>query len=497
MTVAPVEKDTEMAEGAAAVPPSCGLLASNAIGPLGLAAMVVGVTSPAIGLYVLWAPMEAAAGPVAPLVFLGVLAITLPTAFSYAVLNRHAPSAGAASAWLWTTIGPTAGLLAGLVMATYFIMGAITVPLLFGLFLRDLLALIRIPVPALPTVAAGVILQSALVARISLGKVEVSVKTMMRLTLVEIGVVLALSATILWVKAGQPGGPDLGPFEPSHATRGLPGMWAAITLGMMAFSGFDVITASTEEAKAPREHVPRALILGLVAVGLFWAANAWVLTLSTPEAKVLEYNARGEAAITAVAATYWGWGSLAVVLTALTGLTAIYIGCVQGASRILFALGRHGVLPAPFAELHRPSRTPRVAVAFVVTACAVLALLSLALLGSGLDSFVWWTNAMVFFAALTYTGVNLANLLYFWRVAPDSFDFARNVVVPVAGVALNLILIYEAFFSALWSAPFRAGQSVVIGCLILFAMQCGGVLWARVFRRRLLTQQAPLGVGSA
>jgi amino acid transporter len=469
-------------------------LKSGAIGPLGLAAIVVGVTSPAIGLYALWGPIESAAGPVAPLVYLAVLAITLPTALSYASLNRHAPSAGAAAAWLWTTVGPTVGLLAGLVMTTYFIMGAITVPLLFGLFFRDLLAWARLPVPDIGAVATGVILHAALVGWVCLKGVEVSVKTTIRLMAVEVIVVLALSATILWVQAGQPRGIDFGPFRPSHATQGLAGFWAAIVLGMLAFSGFDVVAAAAEEAKAARDDVPRALILGLVAVGLFWAANAWVLTLSAPLAKVAEYNAEGTTAITSVAGTYWGSGRLAVILTAFTGLTAIYIGCVQGASRVIFALARHGVLPAALARLHRESRVPRAAVGVAVLACLVLALVSLGLLQSGLDAFVWWTNAMVFFAALTYTGVNLANLLYFRRILPEQFNLFRNLVVPAVGVALNLILLYAAFFSALWPAPFRTGRSVVLVCLVLFGLQACGALWVRLFRRDLLMVEAPIGV---
>jgi hypothetical protein len=44
-----------------------------------------------------------------------------PTVLSYASLSRHAPSAGAAAAWLWVTINPTIGLLAGLVMSAYFV----------------------------------------------------------------------------------------------------------------------------------------------------------------------------------------------------------------------------------------------------------------------------------------------------------------------------------------------------------------------------------------
>jgi amino acid transporter len=91
-------------------------LQSNVIGPWGLAALVIGVTSPAIGLYATWGPIEAMAGPVVPLVFLAALIITLPTVLSYACLNRYAPSAGAAATWLWTALNPTTGLVAGLVM---------------------------------------------------------------------------------------------------------------------------------------------------------------------------------------------------------------------------------------------------------------------------------------------------------------------------------------------------------------------------------------------
>jgi len=100
-------------------------LKANVIGPWGLAALVIGVRSPAIGLFAMWGPIEATAGPVVPLVFFGALAIILPTVLSYASLNRHAPSAGAAASWLWATVNPTTGLIAGLVMMTYFVMTAI------------------------------------------------------------------------------------------------------------------------------------------------------------------------------------------------------------------------------------------------------------------------------------------------------------------------------------------------------------------------------------
>ena len=196
-----------------------------------MAALVIGITSPAIGLYALWGPMQAAAGPVAPLVFLAALVINLPTVLSYASLNRHAPSAGAAATWLWTTMGPVTGLAAGMVMTTYFIMGAITVPLMFGLFFRDLLDWAHIPLPGMAALVIGLLLHSAITAWICLRGAEASIKTTIRLMLIEAGVVFALSATILWVKASQPGAINLGPFNPAHASQGMAGFWTAVLLG--------------------------------------------------------------------------------------------------------------------------------------------------------------------------------------------------------------------------------------------------------------------------
>ncbi len=472
-------------------------LKGEVVGPWGLAALVIGVTSPAIGLYACWGPIEAVAGPIAPLVFLAALAITLPTVLSYASLNRHAPSAGAAATWLWTTVNPTTGLLAGLVTISYFTMGALTTPLLFGLFFRDLLAWAGAPLPGMAAVAVGIVLQSAIVAWISLRGAEASIGTTIKLMLIETGVVLALSATILWVKAGQPGAIHLGPFDPARAAHGVGGFWAAVLLGMLAFTGFDVVAATAEEAKAPREHVPRVLVLAIIGIAVFWAANAWVLTLSTPPAKVADYNAQGLTAITSVARAYWGWGELIVIATGFTGLTAIYIGCVQGASRVIFALARHGLAPAPFARLVGERRVPRAAVLAVVGTCAVLALASLAVLGDGLDAFVWWSNAVVFFAAVTFTGVNVANLIYFRRVAPEHFNVWLNLVTPIVGVAMSLYLIYAAFFSALWSQPFRTGKSVVMACLGLLVVQLLIAAGTRLVRRDLFTAAAPIGVESA
>lgn len=468
-----------------------GRLRPNTIGPWGLAALAIGITSPAMGLYGLWGPMQTAAGPIAPLIFLAAMLLVLPTAISYALLNREAPSSAAAAAWLWISVSPIAGVVAGLLMSTYFVMAAVAQPLMFALFFRDLLDQLAIGLPSWVALPLGILLASVPVAWACLRGAEASVKSTVRLMLIETFVVLALSATILAVKWREGGVSYLAPFDPRNA-HGFTGFWVAMILGVLAFCGFDVVSTAAEEAHAPREYLPKAILLTVIGIALFWAVNAWAFTLSAPNSQVEQYTREGLTAVTPVARAYWGWGALAVILTAFTGLTAVYLSSMQGASRILFALSRHGVLPSALAHLAGEKRVPKNAVLSVLFAVILLDLMSLWLLHNGLDAFTWWANALVFFAALTFLGVNVANICYFWRRMRHKFSAVGNLLIPAIGVTANAYLLYEAFFSSLWSGDWRTGKSVVVACTAILAAELVFAGCIRSFRRDLLHQSAPL-----
>jgi amino acid transporter len=470
-------------------------LKANTIGPWGLAALAIGITSPAMGLYALWGPMQVAAGPITPLIFLAAMLMTLPTGISYALLNRETPSAGAASTWLWKAVHPLAGYLAGLLMTTYFAMAAIAQPLMFALFFHDLLDWLHLQWPQPISLTVGVLLASAPVAWVCLRGAEASIKTTVRLMLIETLVVVALSVTILIAKSSQPGAITLAAFN-LHQGNSLSGFWTAMILGVLAFCGFDVVSTAAEEAHAPREHLPKAILLTIIGIAVFWAVNAWVFTLSTTVDQVRAYTAKGLTAVTPIAQTYWGWGNLIVITTAFTGLTAVYISSMQGASRIVFALARHRLLPKSLARLAGKKGVPRNAILGLLAAVIVLDLGTLYLLKNGLDSFTWWANALVFFATLTFLAVNMANIFMFWRSARGRFWFVNHVALPVLGILLNAYLIYAAFFLTLWTGDLRTGKSVVMVCVALLAVQIGALIFVRFAKPHLLTQGAPIGVKS-
>lgn len=476
----------------AAVEVSEARLKKNTISPVGLAALAIGITSPAMGLFALWGTMESATGPVTPVIFLCAMLVMLPTGTSYAVLNSRFPSAGAASTWLWRSISPTAGFLAGLAMTTYFLMATISVPIMFAMFFADFARIVGLPITHLTALFIGIVISTLPVTLLCLRGAEASTRMTVRLMLIETVVVLALSATIVFVKAMHAGGVSLRPFNPVHANQGFSGFWAAMIVGVLGFCGFDVVSTAAEEANAPRTHVPRAIFLTLVGMAIFWALNSWAFTLAIPVKEVIEYTRAGVPAVTQIAARYWGIGSLTVDIIAFTGTTAIYLSCVQGSSRIVFALARHGLLPAMFGRLTGERRVPRNAVLGILICAVLVNFLTLAVLRNGLDTFNWWSFALVFFATLTFMAVNLANAAYFFRFARSEFRVLTNLLVPVVGFVVNAYLLYAAFFSSLWSSNLPTGRSVVIGCVLILIVELLAAAALRLHAPNLFQQEAPI-----
>jgi amino acid transporter len=445
-------------------------LRQNTISQIGLIALAVGIISPALGVYALWAPIQAAAGPVAPLVFLAAMLVALPTAVSYANLNSVAPSSGAAATWLTSAGYPRIGCFIGLCMATYFLIAVIAQPILFGLFFSDLLRFVG--VTASPTV--GVLIGAALVTvpvmMATYSGASASTRVAVVLMTIEIVVVLALALTIVGVRAGKPGGLALSAFNPASATAGFRGFLNALMLGVLGFAGFDVVSAAAEETNAPKESVPRAILITILTIGVFWALISWTFTLSLPDEAVRRYSQDGLTAVTPMAQLYWGRGNILVILTALAGCAAVYVSSALGTSRILFALARYGWLPGGLLYTNADGSVPLNAMHFVYVVAIVAVGVSVSLFGNAITAFVWWSNALVFFLAITFMGVNLAAFLVFGKGETRGRVWSARVI-PILGVAINAYVLIAAFFGTLLVQPWATGRSLVVLCLLVSAAQ--------------------------
>ncbi|HEU4900797.1 MAG TPA: APC family permease [Actinomycetota bacterium] len=421
--------------------------------------------------------IEQTAGPVAPVVFLLVTLASIPTAISFAVMSNRRPSAGTGFTWLWETTVPPVGVWLGWLLTSAYAMASILQPVMFGLFFNALLRVFGIST-SLATAVGGGLLVTALVAWTTYHQIQISARLIGVFLAVEATFVTFLAAFIV-VRQGMRGNLSLDPFNPAAATGGLHGIFLAVLFGLLAISGFDVISPIAEETRAPRRLIPLATILITVIPGIFWMLTSYAIVEAVPvRVMVDQFMASGEVTpVYLIADRYIGWLKILVPLTGMTAVLACFGSALLACSRTLYALAREGFAPQVLATLHPRARIPWNAQLLVLSLVAVLPVGLGAWQGSYLAAFGWGGQLLVFFVLLPYIAVNLANIVYHLRWRRDQFNWLINGLVPLLGIAIDGYVIYYAFFRTLLELPFKQGSSIV---WVGIAWEVVGICWTAV-----------------
>ncbi|HLY65876.1 MAG TPA: APC family permease, partial [Chloroflexota bacterium] len=431
-------------------------LRANALGIWYVGGMAMAWMGLAIATYFVIPFMEQAAGPITPLIFLLLIVLMLPTAISYAVMNKRRPSAGGAFTWLWESTSPPVGLWLGwLVFTLYGIIGVVLQPLIGGLTFNALLGLFGVQT-GFWTGLIGAWLTVAAVAVVSLTGIRRSARTVLVFLLIEAGFVLALSAFII-VDQGQAGHLSAVPLTPSALRGGFEGFKVAVIFGIFSIAGFDIVATSAEETKSPRSLVPRATIWVTIVSGVFWAITSYALAVAVP-IKTMDHflaSASQSGAVYLVAGQYIGWAKVFVIITSISAILAIMSAVMVAAARMLYALAREGFAPRWFGHLHKKHETPFNAQLAMIGLAVVLPAVLAVWQGDNLtNAYGWLGEVYVFFVLVPYMFVNIGCFVYHWRYHRSDFNWLLYAVLPGVGLIIDAWLLYEAFFRAYLGLPF-------------------------------------------
>ncbi len=180
-------------------------------------------------------------------------------------------------------------------------------------------------------------------------------------------------------------------------------------------TGFESVSKSSEEARARfvSRDFGRAIFLALGVGSLFYVVVVAVAAAVAPWPQTAGERFATAAAFQRVFGRH-GVTDL-IFVAALASLLKIYNGNLLAATRLLFALGRCGLLPSRLGQVHPRFATPAAAVIAATVASAVAALLGDAVLvpisevGS-LASACGWLAACVAFLCLEKSGRVVAAL---------------------------------------------------------------------------------------
>ena len=352
-----------------------------------------------------------ARGHVVTTILIAMVAM-LFTAISYGRMARAYPSAGSAYTYVGQEVHPALGYLAGWGMLMDYVLN----PLICTIWSAK--AAMNV-VPMIPEQAWKVFF-ALLFTWLNVRRIESSARTNQMLTGV-MGVVIVwmLGASVNWVMS-HPGTSYLQPFyDPAQFNWKL--ISSGTALAVLTYIGFDGISTLSEEVQDPRRNILLGTVIVCLIIGTLSAIEVYAAQLVWPYGQPFPDV---DTAYVYVAGRAGGMLLFQVInFTLLIATVGSGAGAQMAGARLLFGMGRDGVLPKQFfGAIDEKTRVPR---------NGVLTIGAISLGGSFLLTYQTGAELLNFGAFIGFMGVNLAALLrYFVRAENKQLT---HLLVPVLG----------------------------------------------------------------
>jgi len=393
------------------------------------------VITPAAAILFLPIPIAANAGAAMPLSIVVAFVVVLVIMNAVYRFSQRISHAGSFFAFVRDSLGVPAGFVTGWLFLAFYLVFVGLDLILFGATLNGIIVAHGGPnIPWWLLMLIGLVL----IWGVAVLGIRLSVRSDLALLTFELGVLLALALTIL-IK-GAPGGnwqPHV--FSPSASPTGFSGVVVGAVFGVLAFTGFEAPAYLGEEAENPRRTVPRAILTTTVAIGVAFVFFFYVTTVGwgVPDIGKLPAD---PAPWDTLGRTYWGAGpTILVDIASVVALVAGALAAQNGAARMLFALGRDGLLPRALGRTMHRFGTP-------VTALTLLLVTSIAVgLGFGLGfqplPALSLLSLVVTLCALgVYALAQFALARYFWRRGEFN-PFWHGLLATVAVAAIVYLFV--------------------------------------------------------
>jgi putrescine importer len=457
-----------------ATPAAATLLRRDAIGLPGAMLLGVVIMAPSLAIFFNWGFMVPSVGRGTAVIFAIALVMSLPTAYSYVLLNRQMPTAGATYKWASRLIGARFGIAMGLCTTLYYALFVPTEVPFIALVGRDLAR-------STSSTVFAVLMAVSLLAAIPLVYRGINFNIDASIILVSVEVLIVTVIAVGAFIASKDSRASLEPLNPGQipSTKLL---IPALVLGIGSFTGYDAVSTVAEETRMARRLIPKATILSVLVVGAFWLVISTILSDALPPSAYTKVISEGGFPLAAAAGTAFGSAGRDVIdIMGIEAGFALLIACSIGSTRILYAMGRDGVLDRRFGTVHPRFQVPWFAISVVLVFAVIVEVLLSIYLGTNFNLTLWLVNLIVFFALVTYLVINVCNPLLFFRHARHSFHWFSNGVVPVAGILVTGWFMYKGFFQVLWDGNFKMGRSIVITAVVLLV--CTGIAAWFIARR--------------
>ncbi len=323
------------------------------------------------GIFVILGVAVPEAGPAVILSFVLAGITCTFSALSYAEMASTLPISGSSYSYTYATMGELVAWVCGWCLMLEYGVSVAAVAVGWGQYIDEIFSLFGVNLPteftappgegAIINVPAIVVVLMAAFLLLKGASESAKVNTILVFTKI---VILMFFCAIAFV-AFDAG--NLTPFIP----LGFAGITLAASQVFFSFIGFDTAATAGEEAKNPKRDLPRAIIASLIIVTALYVMVALAAVAAKPW-ETFE-GSGGEAVLAQILEEVTGqnWPAVVLSIGAIISIFSVVLAVMYGQTRILFAMGRDGLLPSIFTKVNKKTQTP-VPNTLIVTAVIVV-----------------------------------------------------------------------------------------------------------------------------
>ncbi len=335
------------------------------------------------GLFVRTA--TAAAQNAGPSVTIGFIVAAIGCALAglcYAELSSSIPISGSAYTYTYATMGELLAWIIGWDLILEYAVGAATVGIAWSEYLNNLLVNVLHTSPIPYAFSHSPFQTSAIGEHGFINLPALFIVAVISLLLIKgtqesafvngIIVVVKVSIVVLIIVFGwsfinpvnhTPYIPESSIFTDDsgvgHNFGGIMGILGAAGTVFFAFIGFDAVSTAAQETKNPKRDMPIGILGSLAVCTVLYILFAHVLT-GLESVEFFRTGGKEASVANAITSAMPGYGWLAqfVTVAILFGFTSVILVMLLGQSRVFYSMGKDGLLPKAFGDLHPKFKTP-------------------------------------------------------------------------------------------------------------------------------------------
>lgn len=379
------------------------------------------------------------------------------------VFTKRSASPGSLYEYVVKGLGSGTGVIAGWALVLAYFLTASAVYCGFINYANVLLVSVGLHIPLLIIGLVGALIAWFIAFR----DIRLSANLMLIFESVSIVLIVSLAIVIL-VKHGL----TIDINQLSLKGTSLSGIGSGLVLAFFSFTCFESAVSLGGEAKKPLRNIPKAVTVSTLAVGLFFVLLSYTEVFGFIGSKVTLDKADAPLALLATLNNVEFFGPL-ISIGALISFWSSFLACTNAGARILFSLGRNGILPKAIGNTHKTFKTPHVAITVIAIAAVTVPSVLIAF-GNGLFTIYGWVGTVATFGfLLIYALTAIAAPVYLrhekefkTRYAVLSVATVLLLLIPIAGSIIPTVFPVISFPGILWPIAFVAW--LLAGGIIFF-----------------------------